>query len=136
MSYCASDREHHSLFSRGLQRDVDQLHDKLASSGVICAEELFFHTRCYADAIKVKQNTVLALIASPFAGVTQFTAYTLSRLAKDAGPGRDSTAYGDHSTRSFYLHHAGAISMAIIKGVAHMVTKGIDAKLAAAIRRA
>ena len=91
----------------------------------------------YDDAMTVKQNTVLALIASPLGGVTRFTDCTLSRMAKEAsGTGRDGAVYGEFSTHSFYLHHAGAISMALVKMTAEAIEASINAKLSILHRKA
>ena len=81
----------------------------------------------YHDALSVKQNTVIALIAEPFGGITAFTHRVLTRLAKEAADGRDGTVYGAFSTDSFYQHHAGAISMAIVKSAAEAMESGIRA---------
>ena len=51
----------------------------------------------------------------------------LIRLSKEAADGRDGTVYGAFSTNSFYEHHAGAISMAIVKSAAEALEKGISA---------
>jgi hypothetical protein len=80
---------------------------------------------------------VLALIASPLGGVTRFTDCTLSRMAKEAsGTGRDGTVYGEFSTRSFYHHHAGAISMALVKMTAEALEASINTKLSILHRKA
>ena len=96
------------------------------------------HHGHYHDALKVKQNTVFGLIADPLGGVTKFSECVLSRLAKKATSegGRDGTTYGKHSTHSFYLHHAGAISMAIVKSAAETLVNGIDAEVAQMLRHA
>ena len=73
------------------------------------------------------QNTVLALIADPFGGVTAYTHRVLIRLSNEAADGRDGTVYGAFSTTSFYEHHAGAISMAIVKSAAEALEKGMRA---------
>ena len=53
-----------------------------------------------------------------------------------ASAGRDGTIYGAHSTHSFYLHHAGAISMAVVKSAAEALVNGVDAEMAQMLRRA
>ena len=54
----------------------------------------------------------------------------LTRLAKEAAAGRDGTIYGAvFYGDSYYQHHAGAISMAIVKSAAEAswLEKGISA---------
>ena len=84
----------------------------------------------YHDALSVKQNTVIALVAEPFGGVTAFTHRVLTRLAKEATDGRNGTVYlsmAHFSTDSYYQHHAGAISMVVVKSAAEALEKGIIA---------
>ena len=76
----------------------------------------------YTDAIKNKKNTVIALIANPFGGVTRTVERLVRRLAKV--PGMDGTKYGEHSLPSFFAHHAAAISMACVWGDSEMLVDG------------
>ena len=70
----------------------------------------------YTDAIKNKKNTVIALIAENFGGVTPAVTALLRRLDKRSCA--DTTRYGEYSTHDFYGHHAAAISLAIVTGEA------------------
>ena len=76
----------------------------------------------YHDAIHVKGNTVIALIANPFGGVTRTVEKLVRRLSKVQGV--DGTKYGVHSPRSFYAHHTAAISMACVRGDAEALVHG------------
>ena len=90
------------------------------------------HAGHYDDAIRVKQNTVLALIGDVFSGITAFSHRVLTKLAKRARDGRDGTTYGEYSTGDYYVYHAGAISMAVIRTDGERLEKGmrkIEAKL-------
>ena len=78
----------------------------------------------YCDAIKTKKNTVIALIAESFGGVTPAVTALLQRLEKRLCT--DATCYGDHSTRSFSSHHAAAISLAIVTGDEEALVKGVS----------
>ena len=75
----------------------------------------------YADAIKNKKNTVIALIAENFGGVTQTVTALLRRLDKRSCA--DTTRYGEYSTHDFYGHHAAAISLAIVTGEAEAIVR-------------
>ena len=79
---------------------------------------------CYHDGIHVKKNEVHAMIANPFGGVTSTVEGVVRRL--DKLPGTDRTVYGDHSTRSFYAHHAAAMSMACVIGDAEAILHGLS----------
>ena len=68
----------------------------------------------YTDAIKNKKNTVIALIAENFGGVTPAVTALLRRLNKRSCA--DTTRYGEYSTHDFYDHHAAAILLAIVTG--------------------
>ena len=61
----------------------------------------------------------LTCIANPFGGVTPFVEKLTRRL--HALPGTDRTVYGDHSTRSFFAHHATSMSMACVIGDADAI---------------
>ena len=74
--------------------------------------------------IKIKKNTVIALIAESFGGVTPAVTTLLQRLEKRLCT--DATCYGDHSTRSFFGHHAAAISLAIVTGEAEAIVSGVS----------
>ena len=80
----------------------------------------------YADAVKNKKNTVIALIANPFGGVTRTVEKLVRRLSKVQGV--DGTRYGVHSPRSFFAHHAAAISMACVRGDAETLVHGASSK--------
>ena len=53
-----------------------------------------------SDKIKNKKNTVVALIAENFGGVTPAVTALLRRLAKRSCA--DTTSYGEYSTNDFY----------------------------------
>ena len=55
-----------------------------------------------------------------------------TKLTKRARDGRDGTVYGEYSTDSYYAHHAGAISMSVVRAEGERLEKGmqkIEAKL-------
>ena len=87
----------------------------------------------YHDALTVKQNTVVALIAEPFGGVTAFTHRVLTRLAKVAADGRDGTVYGAFSTDSYYQQsrwrhlHGNRQVGSRSNGVGHSCSRAPDA---------
>ena len=66
---------------------------------------------------------------------TAFTAFShriLTKLTKRARDGRDGTVYGEYSTGDYYAHHAGAISMSVVRAEGERLEKGmqkIEAKL-------
>jgi hypothetical protein len=85
------------------------------------------HDGYYCDALHVKKNTVVALIAETFGGVTPTVVALLRRLDKmKNATGTDGTAYGVHSTHEFFGHHAAAISIAIVSGEAEAIVQGIS----------
>ena len=83
----------------------------------------------YHDALTVKKNTVVALIASPSGGVTRHTHGTLVRWSKEAAQGRDATVYGLYETKgAFYTHHAAAISMAAVRRESEALNRGVTSR--------
>ena len=85
------------------------------------------HDGYYRDAIYVKKNTVVPLIAETFGGVTPTVVATLRRLDKTTNAaGTDGTAYGVYSTHGFFAHHAAAISIAIVTGEAEAIVQGVS----------
>ena len=78
----------------------------------------------YNDATKNKKNTVIALIAENFGGVTPAVTALLRRLDKRSCA--DTTRYGEYSTHDFYGHHAAAISLAIVTGEAEAIVSGVS----------
>ena len=74
----------------------------------------------------------LVCISDVFSGITAFSHRVLTKLAKRARDGRDGTVYGEYSTGNYYAHHAGAISMSVIRAEGERLQKGmqkIEAKL-------
>ena len=67
----------------------------------------------------------MLLLANPFGGVTAAVHKLLIHLDKTK-TGIDSTVYGENSTRSFYGHHAAAISIACVTGDAEAVIHGVS----------
>ena len=81
----------------------------------------------YRDALVVKHNTVIALIADPLGGVTHATFKQLLRWASDAADGRDATVYGLYETPgAFFAHHAAALSMAVVRREAAAIEAGTE----------
>ena len=78
----------------------------------------------YNDATKNKKNTVIALIAENFGGVTPAVTALLRRLDKRSCA--DTTRHGEYSTHDFYGHHAAAISLAIVTGEAEAIVSGVS----------
>ena len=62
---------------------------------------------------------------SQFSGITAFSHRVLTTLAKRARDGRDGTVYGEYSTGSYYDHHAGAISMSVVRTEGERLEKGM-----------
>ena len=60
-----------------------------------------------------------ALIANPLGGATSAVESLIRRLHRTRGT--DRTIYGDYSTRSFFAHHATALSMACVIGDAEAI---------------
>ena len=76
--------------------------------------------------------TVVALLANPFGGVTRTVESLVRRLSKIQGA--DGTTYGVHSPRSFFEHHAAAISMACVWGDSEMLVDGASNRETAMVR--
>jgi len=83
------------------------------------------HAGHYHDALTNKLNEVVELIGEVFGGVTQRTHGVLTRL-KARAKVRDGTVYGAHSTRCYYQHHAGAISLAIVMGTSDTLVEALS----------
>ena len=119
---CTEESLLHTIFGcKARGTDQDEPFDHSSGLGWVQA-----HSGHYDDAMRVKENTVLALIGEPFSRITAFSNRILIKLGKRARTGRDGTAYGEFSPRTFYTHHAGAISMAVIRAEGEMVQKGIQ----------
>ena len=73
----------------------------------------------------------LSLLLLLYYVYTVFTHRVLTRPPRpqEVAGGRDGTIYGAFSTDAYYQHHAGAISMAIVKSAAEAswLEKGISA---------
>ena len=108
-------------------RAGDRAFDHATGTGWVQARDGDYH-----DAIHVKGNTVVALIANPFGGVTRTVERLVRRLAKV--PGMDGTKYGEHSLPSFFAHHAAAISMACVWGDSEMLVRGASDRETAMVR--
>ena len=102
-------------------RAEDGAFDHATGRGWVRARDGYYH-----DAIHVKDNTVVALIANPLGGVTRTVEKLVRRLSKIQGV--DGTKYGVHSLRSFYAYHAAAISMACVRGDAEALVRGASCK--------
>ena len=81
----------------------------------------------YHDALHVKKNTVIAIIADPMGGVTHASFKQLIRWATDAKNGRDATVYGLYEPHgAFFAHHAAALSIAAVRREAAALDAGTE----------
>ena len=120
---CTEEKLIHTIFGckeRGMPSDGAFRH--ATGEGWVKAHKGHYH-----DALHVKKNMTVGIIADDFGGVTGYTDKQLRRWEKRAKDGRDGTKYGRSrtSTRSFYVHHTQRIATAAQQFDARGIRKAI-----------